>query len=380
MNQVLQPTNMESTEDQLLQAPPYGLDTSAKARFLCEQLGALTVHHATACVEYRNVVSRVFGGISTNGYMGLETVPFLPVSMFKTHQLKSIPDAAIAKVLTSSGTTGQAVSRIYLDNETAALQARVLIKLTQHFLGKQRMPMLILDHASVIKDRASFSARGAGILGMSQFGRNPLYALRDDMSLNVDAVVDYVNAASGPVFLFGFTFMVWQHFVQALRASGVTLRLPPGSTLIHSGGWKKLRDQAVTNDVFKRELNAVTGVDRCINFYGMVEQVGSVFFENELGYLQTPAFADVIIRDPATLKPVPDGQAGLVQVLSALPKSYPGHSILTEDLGVIRGSDVGGMRGRYFEILGRVAKAELRGCSDTFENNPKRAPMSGAAI
>ena len=65
---------------------------------------------------------------------------------------------------------------------------------------------------------------------------------------------------------------------------------------------------------------------------------------------------------------MPDGEVGLVQVVSCLPTSYPGHSLLTEDLGVIRGVDDPrlGMKGRFFEILGRVPQAELRGCSDTF--------------
>ena len=56
-----------------------------------------------------------------------------------------------------------------------------------------------------------------------------------------------------------------------------------------------------------------------------------------------------------------------MQVLSVLPGSYPGHSILTEDVGVIHGEDdaAAGVAGRYFEILGRVPRAELRGCSDT---------------
>ena len=53
-------------------------------------------------------------------------------------------------------------------------------------------------------------------------------------------------------------------------------------------------------------------------------------------------------------------------MLSALPGSYPGHSILTEDLGVLCGEDEpeAGRRGRCFQVLGRVPEAELRGCSD----------------
>ena len=66
------------------------------------------------------------------------------------------------------------------------------------------------------------------------------------------------------------------------------------------------------------------GLERIFNYYGMVEQVGSIFMECEHGHLHAPAFADVIVRDPLTLEPLPPGREGAVQVLSALPVSYGG--------------------------------------------------------
>ena len=169
------------------------------------------------------------------------------------------------------------------------------------------------------------------------------------------------------VLLFGFTFMVWQYLVQALERAGRRLDLP-GGVLVHSGGWKKLQEAAVDPAAFRERVRAATGVEQVINFYGMVEQVGGVYFENPVHQLHAPIYSEVIVRDPVTLDPLPDGQPGLIQVLSCLPTSYPGHSLLTEDLGVVHGADPEGtgMGGRCFEILGRVPKAELRGCSDTF--------------
>lgn len=352
----------------LLEVPPFGLRQEEKRERLLPMLQALTAHHAEHCEPYRNVLDGVFGGAGRLRIERLEDVPFLPVTLFKTHTLSSVPPADVLKVLTSSGTTGQEPSRIFLDAETASVQAAVLVKVAQHFLGKERLPMVILDHPGVVRDRRSYSARGAGILGMAQFGHRPFYALREDMTLDAEGLCAYLDGARGrPVLLFGFTYMVWQHFVQALERSGMRLSLPR-SVLVHSGGWKKLQEQAVDAREFRERLQAVAGVERVINFYGMVEQVGGVYFENPLHQLHAPVFAEVIVRDPVTLAPLPDGEPGLVQVLSCLPTSYPGHSLLTEDLGVIRGVDPEGtgMGGRSFEILSRVPKAELRGCSDTF--------------
>ncbi len=75
----------------------------------------------------------------------------------------------------------------------------------------------------------------------------------------------------------------------------------PGGILVHSGGWKKLQEAAVDPDTFRRRVHAVTGVGRVINFYGMVEQVGGVYFENPIHHLHAPIFSEVIIRDPLTL-------------------------------------------------------------------------------
>ena len=108
------------------------------------------------------------------------------------------------------------------------------------------------------------------------------------------------------------------------------------------------------------------GLRRIHNFYGMVEQIGSVFLEASDGYLYAPNFTDVIIRDPITWEPLGPGQTGLIELLSLLPRSYPGHVILTEDMGEIVAIDTGtdGWLGKAVRIHGRMPKAELRGCSD----------------
>jgi Acyl-protein synthetase, LuxE len=352
----------------LLEVPPFSIGQTEKRARLLPMLRALTEHHAVRCTPYRNVLDRVFGGADRLRIERLEDVPFLPVTLFKTHTLSSVPESEVVKVLTSSGTTGQQPSRVFLDAETASVQAAVLVKVAQHFLGKDRLPMVILDHPGIVRDRHSYSARGAGILGMAQFGRRPFYALREDMSLDEERLVAYLDRAAGQrVLMFGFTFMVWQYLVLALERAGRKLNLA-GGILVHSGGWKKLQDAAVDPRVFRERVQASTGVEQVINFYGMVEQVGGVYFENPRHHLQAPSYSEVIVRDPISLEPVPDGQPGLIQVLSCLPTSYPGHSLLTEDLGVIRGADPEGtgLGGRCFDILGRVPKAELRGCSDTF--------------
>ncbi|HSW04733.1 acyl-protein synthetase [Aquabacterium sp.] len=352
-------------DESFLDWPVYELGQTDKRRRLEAELSALTAHHAEHCPPYARLLAA--RGVSPQGPFTLESLPWLPVQLFKHRLLSSVPPDQVFKTLTSSGTTGQTPSRITLDRITAARQTTALARIMQRFVGRARLPMLIIDHAGVIKDRKSFSARGAGILGLANLGREHVYALREDMSLDLEAVQAFcARHAGAPKLLFGFTFMVWQHFVLALEASGQALDLS-GALLVHSGGWKKLLDIAVDNAQFKARVRQVAGDVRVHNFYGMVEQVGSVFVECEAGHLHTPAFADVLVRDPQSWQVLPAGQAGVVQVLSCLPGSYPGHSLLTEDLGTLLGEDdcPCGRLGRHFHIHGRLPRAELRGCSDT---------------
>jgi hypothetical protein len=60
---------------------------------------------------------------------------------------------------------------------------------------------------------------------------------------------------------------------------------------------------------------------------------------------------------------LPPGQVGVIQVLSLLPRSYPGHALVTGDLGVVEAVDApGGWPGQGVRVLGRVAGAAVRGC------------------
>ncbi len=350
--------------EQFLEAPVYGLARPEKQAMLGAAMRDLTAHHRHACASYDAILG-AYGDAPPGGV----DAPFLPVSLFKLHELASVPREAVFKTMTSSGTTGQAPSRIVLDADTARNQTRVLARIMTSFLGPKRLPMLIIDHPSVVKDRRTFSARGAGILGMMTFGRHHAFALKDDtMELDFDAIDRFADAYAGqPIVAFGFTFMVWRYLLQALERAGRTLPFRD-AVLIHSGGWKKLEAEKVSNEIFKERAATLAGFDRVHNFYGMVEQTGSVFVECEAGRLHAPLFADVVIRDSTDWRECAVGETGLIQVLSVLPRSYPGHSLLTEDLGTLLGEDdcPCGRMGRTFAVHGRIAKAEVRGCSDTF--------------
>ena len=352
--------------NEILAIPPYSLDKDAKASLYKDALRELAAHHYQNCEPYRNILDGL--SFRLGAANKISDFPYLPARLFKTRELISADKSKIVKTITSSGTTGQSVSKIFLDRETSAAQTKALARITAGFIGPKRLPVIIVDTGEVLRDRNMLSARGAGILGFSMFGRDAVYALDERMNVNHRALDMFMDKhRDGPVLLFGFTFMIWEYFIKPLTDSG-DLRFP-GGILIHGGGWKKLQDESVGPERFKEALGETFGIRRVHNYYGMAEQTGSIFMECDCDRLHCSVFSDVITRRHRDFVPCETGEQGLIQVVSLLPRSYPGHSILTEDLGRVTGVDdcPCGRLGKTFTVDGRILRAEAKGCGDTYE-------------
>ena len=342
---------------------PFSLNKHEKDDIFFKALIKLHQLHIDTCSDYKKIVSI----ISKNKISNIEDLPFIPVRLFKEFELISVDRSNIRKIMTSSGTSGSVPSKIFLDADTASRQTKVLTKILNSYIGNKRLPMLIVDSKSILKDRNSFSARGAGILGFSMFGYDVQYALDEDMNIDIPTIVNFINKYNGQnILVFGFTFIVWEYFINKLKRENIKLNLK-NSILIHGGGWKKLIDNAVDNETFKKNICEWSGINRVYNYYGLVEQTGSIFMECESGFLHSSIYSDIIIRNHKNFSVCNINQEGIVQLISLLPISYPGHSILTEDLGVLVGIDdcKCGRKGKYFKINGRIKNSEVRGCSDT---------------
>lgn len=354
--------------NEILNIEPYSLSKIEKKELLDSRLQELTRLHYTHCEPYKKILDA--WGLDMNHLPSYEGLPYLPVRIFKEFEMRSCIKEEIVKTMTSSGTTGQQVSRIFLDRDTSSLQTKCLTKIVSSFIGTKRVPMLILDSSAVVKNRNMFSARGAGILGFSMFGSKRCYALDENMELDIESMKNFLNEHQGEtIFMFGFTFMIWQHFYKKLLESDYRPDLTNG-ILIHGGGWKKLITEKVSPEAYKQALSSVCGIkpENVHDYYGMVEQTGTIYMECEYGHLHTSCFSDVLIRRPKDFSLAEIGEKGLIEVVSMLPQSYPGHVLLTEDEGMILGEDdcPCGRKGKYFKIEGRIKNAEIRGCSDTY--------------
>ena len=343
----------------------YCADDQYRNEYFLPAISSLHQFHLLNSDFYQKIVLKLFG--SNHDFVRVEDLPFLPVQLFKERDIRSIPIENVYRTLKSSGTSSGNTSIIALDKETAQHQSKSLIEIVSHELGKQRLPMVIVDTPQSSNRNETYSAREAAVLGFSQFGSEKCFVLQDNQDVNFDVLFSFLDRHKGKkILFFGFTFLIWE-FMDKIARQEKELRLD-NSILIHGGGWKKLANLQISKSLFAETAKNTLGCFRTIDYYGMAEQVGSIFMECESGFFHTTKFSDLVVRDMITLNPLGIGQEGIIQLLSLIPKSYPGHSILTEDIGEIRGIDSCkcGRLGKFFQVLGRIPKAQIRGCSDTF--------------
>ncbi len=357
------------TLDKLLQQSPYSLSDSKKNELLLH-LVTPQLHQA---VRYNRFISKLFATkkFKPNEMASLEEIPFIPATMFKYFDLKTCHQKEITKMIMSSGTTSSIPSRVPLNTRTAFNQMRALQITLEHYLTFKR-PLLVIDYQGD-SSATEINTRTAAIRGLSVFSQETLYLLKqtnDKISLNETVIPKLKKFTHTPIYILGFTYIIWSIFLKLITQQKLKMQFNH-SLIFHTGGWKKLTESHISSTQFDRKLAKTFGVSPASirNFYGMAEQTGVIFIDCEYGYKHVPNFAQIIIRNPYTLKPCPINQPGLIEILSVLGDSYYSQAVLTEDVGIIKGIDNCrcGRQGKYFTVMSRAESAELRGCGDTFQ-------------
>ncbi len=364
---------METLEDRiacLLTGDPYRMPPEEKTPAL---LAVLKDELGYACERNAGLKNYVrHWPVDFRLARSIADLPYLPVGLLKAKPPLSLVEAKeIRRTLTSSSTTGQMPSRIVLDSPTARRMTKGVAAIVQNFIGAARRPYLVVDVQDSVRG-GELGARGAAIQSLQPFAKEVTYGLghgsQGELTLELNKVLDFAkNRRGGPVLVYGFTFIIWKHLVKPLMADGICLDMPEVH-ILHSGGWKRLQEEAVQKREFNEGVAQVFGCspDCVIDFYGMVENVGIIYPDCPAGNKHVPQFGEVIVRNPLTFDPVAEGERGILQVCSILPTSFPGHLLLTEDIAEVVMYDgcPCSRRGMAFRFVGRVPKAELRGCGN----------------
>ncbi len=343
----------------LLEQPPFSARDDAT---LLRELNDVSCWHLNGCDAYHAVWP------SFAEAQSFAELPFLHVGVFK-HRLWRTRGEGIAhlRTLKSSSTSGTS-SQIALDGRSGLLQAQSSAAILADLLGSDQRPLLILDDVKSLQQRGEVSARVTAAMSLRPLSTEMHFLLTGSesaQSLDWEKVAE-LCAKSPRLLVYGFTWMLWVGWAQGVIPAHVRAALAKTQVhFVHSGGWKKLEAMKVSREQLDDALLGMcapgSGV---LDFYGLVEQVGIIYPLCAAGYRHVPRWAAVLVRDPWTLQPLVNAP-GMLQLMNPLAFGAPYHNVLTEDMGrMVDGPCECGRAGQRFELLGRMPKAEVRGCAN----------------
>ena len=290
-------------------------------------------------------------------------IPAVPAAAFKELELSSIPAAARTAVFHSSGTTEQKPSRHFHCAESLSVYEASLWTWFKRNCGMQNV-----DCGLVILTPPPERVSHSSLVHMFETVRKRIGApetvftgqLADDGAWTLDfeaalaALSDNSKLKTQNSKLILGTAFSFVHLVDFLAEKKLRLRLPAGSRVMETGGYKN-RSRSLPKAELHTLITDRLGVSRenILCEYGMSE-LSSQAYAKSSGVFQFPPWARVQIISPETRREVAEGETGLIRILD-LANIFSIAAIQTEDLGIRRGDG--------FELVGRAQLAEPRGCS-----------------
>jgi len=288
-------------------------------------------------------------------------VPFVPTAAFKELELSCIPPEDRIAVFHSSGTTEQKPSRHFHCAESLQIyEAALWSSFHANVIGSKKFDLVVLTPPAQEVPNSS-------LVHMFETVRQRLGAPESVFTgaldadgawiLDFDATLERLKTGSKPKLILGTAFS-FVHLLDYLAEKDVRLQLPRDSRVMETGGYKN-RSRSLPKTRLHFLISSFLGVplDDIICEYGMSELSSQAYDARAtiLGrYFRFPPRARVQIVSPETGAEVADGETGLIRIFD-LVNVYSVAAIQTGDLGIRRGSG--------FELIGRAALAEPRGCS-----------------
>ena len=300
-------------------------------------------------------------------------VPAVPIDAFKAMELRSEPPSPAERVFMTSGTTGRAARGRHFHPQLDVYDLSMKRYFSRRFMqGLERMPMGILFPDEQAMPNSSLAHYLA--LARSEFGSAGSRYYLNSEGLDMPALcaaLEESERSGQPFALLGASFSL-VHVMDALRAQGRSFRLPAGSRVLDTGGYKG-QSRELPLEQFYAELSQLLGVPRslCINMYGMTE-LSTQFYDDGNAVLPSVKSGPHWIRsrlvEPITGRDVAAGERGIL-VHCDLANYNAVTTILTEDVGLWAGPQ----EKDGFLLLGRAEGAAAKGCSLAVEEFVKAA-------
>ncbi|MTI31404.1 acyl transferase [Xanthovirga aplysinae] len=282
-------------------------------------------------------------GIKPDSVNEITSIPFLPISFFKTHKVKTGNWEAQA-VFESSGTTGQQTSQHFV--EDLKFYEQVTQNIFENFYGPLKdFTFLALLPSYLERGNASLVAM------MDHFIRSSNDKLSGFYLHNYEELIRTLNrlqtTQQKKVVLVGVTFALLdlaEQYPEELKEV----------ILMETGGMKGRRKEMIREQLHEI-LKAAFYLPSVHSEYGMTELLSQAYSKGD-GFFHTPKWMKIILRDlndPFDLRN--DLRQGGINVID-LANLHSCCFIETKDIGRIHPN--GG-----FEVLGRFDNSDIRGCN-----------------
>lgn len=328
--------------------------------------------HYGNCEAYSKILD--YHGFSPKDFKGVEELahlPFIPTLFFKSHELFSIPHHKMLIKATSSGTKGK-VSKIGFDTEGLYCGLRMVLRLgNQHKLFSAKPTnYLVLGYEPHKSNQTAVSktAFGATLFAPALHREYALKYSEEGYKVDLEGIIESLEKYSYqllPVRFMGFPSYTY-FLLKKLQERGLKFKLGKGSKILLGGGWKQFYTERVEKEALYSLAKETLGIEenQIMEFFGAVEHP-ILYCDCPNHHFHVPIYSRVIIRDVKTLKPVKNGEVGLVNLITPMVKSMPLLSIMTDDLGILHeGKECGcGIDSPYLEIIGRVGLADIKTCA-----------------
>ncbi len=329
----------------------------------CSLIPKVFTYHYRYCESYRNYCD--FVGISPEDIKEEEDfikIPLIPSTMFKMQDIITGEKENIVKVCTSSGTRGS-LSKVYRDEATLdfffqciRINIEEYVKISHGYcinLGpsqEEARDLWIAYAICMLKELYPME----NFIKDGKFYEN----LVCDRIEEVKAQYDVIILTGSPIMFVQLMRYMEEHkisYMESIKFKCIT-----------AGGWKRFEGQKINTAEFMADMQRYFKSLKRGDFIDVLNMVelNDILTGCECGMKHIVPWLKVFILDPKTLKPVPDGQMGLIAYLDPTALSYPGF-IISDDFGRLWENRICTCKkelpGIQFER--RISTGEQRGCA-----------------
>ncbi len=290
---------------------------------------------------YRNYINAL--GIDSSSVNSLQQIPFLPISFFKSHEVKC---GSFESEITfeSSGTTGQVRSKHAIKNREIYIKS--FSKAFEQFYGNPKEYLILALLPSYLeRQNSSLVFMANHLIQQSDFEESGFFLKDTDKLI---ATLKQAASKKQKTILLGVSFALLDLVEQYVIPKN------PNLVVMETGGMKGKRKELI-----REELHAILKsgfhCDSIHSEYGMTELLSQAYASKN-GQFSCPPWMRVLIRKQDNpFEYTQTNEVGAINIID-LANIYSCSFIQTDDLGKMQADG-------KFEVLGRFDQAEVRGCN-----------------